>query len=76
MENVLEKEWFSYFELLNEAEKKSVITLLKTFLQQRNGDAGRITIEQYNKDIDESLSEISEGNYINQDEMEKKSAKW
>ncbi len=76
MENVLEKEWFSYFELLNEAEKKSVITLLKTFLQQRNGDAGRITIEQYNKDIDESLSEISEGHYINQDEMEKKSAKW
>ena len=76
MANVLEKEWFSYFELLNEAEKKSIITLLKTFLQQRNADAAGISIEQYNKEIDESLGEIAEGNYINQDEMEKKSAKW
>ena len=32
MANALEKEWYSYFVQLNEAEKKSVLLMLKTFL--------------------------------------------
>ena len=31
MANVLEKNWISYFELLSEDEKKSILSLLKTF---------------------------------------------
>jgi len=50
--------------------------MLKTFLQRRNEDADRISIEQYNKEIDEALAEVEAGNYINQDEMEKRAAKW
>lgn len=76
MANTLEKEWYSYFAQLNEAEKKSVLLMLKTFLQKRSVDAGRISIEQYNKEIDEALEEVAAGNYITQDEMEKQAAKW
>jgi len=76
MANVLEKEWYSYFVQLNEAEKKSVLLMLKTFLQKRSVDAGRISIEQYNKEIDEALAEVAAGNYITQEEMEKQAAKW
>lgn len=35
-----------------------------------------ITIEQYNKEIDEALAEEAAGNYITQEEMEKKVNKW
>ncbi|MEO7119900.1 MAG: hypothetical protein ABIY62_02320 [Ginsengibacter sp.] len=76
MANVLEKEWYGYFEMLNEAEKKSVLSMLKTFLTTRNENAVDVSIEQYNKDIDESLAEAATGNYITQDEMEKKAVKW
>lgn len=77
MSYTLEKEWFSYFEQLNEAEKKSIISLIKTFLKRQEGKAtGSVTIEQYNKEIDESLEQAAAGNYITQEEMEKKASKW
>jgi len=76
MVNVSEKEWQKYFVQLNEAEKKSVLLMLKIFLQRRGEDVKRINIEQYNKEIDEALAEVEEGDYISQDEMEKIAAKW
>jgi predicted transcriptional regulator len=76
MANVLEQEWHNYFLQLNEMEKKSVVLMLKAFLQQRNQDTGRISLEQYNKEIDEALAEVEAGNYITQDEMEKRAAEW
>ena len=41
-----------------------------------NEDTGSISIEQYNKEIDEALAEVEAGNYITQEEMEKQAAKW
>ena len=74
--NVSEKEWQNYFVQLNEAEKRSVLLMLKVFLQRRDADAERASIEQYNKEIDDALAEVQEGHYISQDEMEKIAAKW
>ncbi|HZW69269.1 MAG TPA: hypothetical protein VFF57_00280 [Hanamia sp.] len=76
MVNVSEKEWQKYFVQLNEAEKKSVLLMLKIFLHRRGEGVKRINIEQYNKEIDEALAEVEEGDYISQDEMEKIAAKW
>jgi hypothetical protein len=76
MATVLDKEMFNYFTQLNEAEKKSVVQMLKTFLQGRQDNPGRIGIEQYNKEIDEAIAEVASGDYITQEEMEKRAAKW
>lgn len=76
MENVLDKKMFNYFKQLNDAEKKSVVQMLKTFLNGRQETTGRISIEQYNKEIDEAMEEVKRGNYITQEEMEKIAAKW
>ena len=58
MASVLDKEMFNYFTQLNEAEKKSVVQMLKTFLKGRKKNPGRISIEQYNKEIDEAMEEV------------------
>ena len=76
MVNVSEKEWQNYFAQLNEVEKKSVLLMLKVFLQRRDSDIKRASIEQYNKEIDDALAEVEEGDYISQNEMEKIAAKW
>ena len=76
MVDVSEKEWQNYFVQLNEAEKKSVLLMLKIFLQRRGADVKRTSIEQYNKEIDDALAEVEEGNFISQDEMEKIAGKW
>jgi hypothetical protein len=47
-------------------KKKSVLLMLKTFLSGRNEATQRISIEQYNKEIDEALAEVEAGNYLTQ----------
>ena len=76
MENVLNEKLFSYFVQLNDAEKESVLHLLKTFLESRPNVVDQVSVDQYNKEIDEALAEAAEGNYITQEEMEKQAAKW
>lgn len=76
MASLLEKEWLNYFVQLNEIEKKSVLQMLKAFLNSRQGKAGRISIEQYNKELDEAEKQIEEGNFITQQVLEKEMEKW
>lgn len=76
MANVLEKEWQSYFKMLNEVEKKSLLHLLKTFLERRMESTGPISIEQYNKELEESEKQIEAGDFITQEELEKEMQQW
>ena len=76
MESLLDQQLQRCFVQLNESEKKSVLLMLKTFLNNRAETVDSISIEQYNREIDEALAEAEAGNYITQDEMEKQAAKW
>jgi hypothetical protein len=76
MSNTVDQELYKYFTQLNEAEKKSVLQMIKTFLKGRKQTPERISIEQYNKEIDEALAEVAAGQFISQEEMEKQAAKW
>mgnify|MGYP003412982240 FL=1 len=71
MASVLEKEMYNYFTQLNEAEKKSVVQMLKTFLKGRTENPGRISIEQYNKEIDEAMEEVKKGEVYSHNEVVK-----
>jgi hypothetical protein len=76
MATILEQEWLSYFTRLNEPERKSVLQLLKTFLQRKQQSQERIDLAQYNTEMDEALADIAAGNFITQEEMEKQASEW
>ena len=76
MASVLEKEMYNYFTQLNEAEKKSVVQMLKTFLLSRKVNPERISIEQYNKEIEEAMEEIKRGEVYSHDEVVKMATGW
>jgi hypothetical protein len=76
MASTLEKELFSYILQLDEAEKKSVLQMLKTFLKGRANKASQIDINQYNKEIDEAIARVESGDYFTQDDVEKMSKDW
>ena len=63
-----------YLPLLGTEEKKSILGVIKSFLSIRKETA--FDIEQYNKDIDQSLAEVKDGKYIDQDDLEKEITKW
>lgn len=76
MAKALDLEMHNYFKQLNEAEKKSVIQMLKTFLKGRGEKPQRISVEQYNKEIEEAEAEYERGEYITHEDLLKEMKKW
>ncbi len=72
----LDQKMYNYFMQLNEAEKKSVVQMIKTFLQSRKVTPERMSIEQYNKEIEESEAEIEKGESYTHEEVVKLSKQW
>jgi hypothetical protein len=76
MANALDSEMYGYFMQLNDAEKKSVVELLKTFMKGRKNQSGHITIDQYNKELDEAMERVGRGEYTTFEELEKEMKSW
>lgn len=76
MTNAIDQEMFNYFAQLNETEKKSVVELLKAFIQRRKERSSRITMEQYNKELDEAMERVSNGEYTTFENLEKEMRSW
>jgi len=71
----MEREMQTYFTQLNTTEQKSVIQMLKTFLQKKSKEPN-ISIEDYNKDIDEAMAEIARGAAVSHEEVLKMAKSW
>ncbi|AXY73866.1 hypothetical protein D3H65_07675 [Paraflavitalea soli] len=76
MANTLEQELYKYIIQLDDAEKKSVLQMLKTFLKGREKKVAGTNIEQYNKEIDEAIARVEAGEFYSQEEVDKMSKGW
>jgi predicted transcriptional regulator len=76
MASALERELLQYIVQLNEAEKKSVLQMLKTFLKDREKKHSHISIEQYNKEIDEAVARVEAGEYYTHEDVERMAKDW
>jgi len=65
-----------YFELLNKEEQNSFLQLLETITRGKTGQAGRITIDQYNAEIEEALAEAEQGETLSHEEVAALSKQW
>lgn len=68
----LDIEFQQYWIKLTAVQKQSLLSVVKSFIQVNE----RISVEQYNQEIDEALNQAATGNYISQEEMEKVAEKW
>jgi len=73
MANTIDQELHHYFMQLNEAEKKSIVQMLKTFVKGRKQSPERISLEQYNKEIEEAEAEAKNGEVYTHEEVVKMS---
>ena len=71
MANTIDQELYQYFLQLSEAEKKTVLQMLKTFVQGKKQSPERISIEQYNQEIEEALAQVQKGEVYTHDEVVK-----
>lgn len=76
MENTLDNELFQQILKLDEAEKQSVLQMLKAFIIGRENKTGRISIEQYNREINEAVAKVKDGDYFTHEEVERMAEDW
>jgi len=76
MASVLERELVYYIHQLDDAEKKSVLQMLKTFMKGRENTIPSISIEQYNKEIDDAIACVEAGMFYSHEEVEKMAKDW
>lgn len=76
MTNAIDRKMFNYFTQLNDAEKKAVVELLKAFVKGRKESLSRITIKQYNKELDKAMERVSNGEYTTFENLEKQMRSW
>ena len=65
-----------FLPLLGIEEKKSLLGVIKSFLLLKKEESTRISIGQYNKEVDEVLAQAKAGNYITHEELEKEMEQW
>jgi len=65
-------EFSKYWATLSQDQKKSLLEVIKSFVQP----SGRISPEQYNKELSEAEAEYEAGNHITSDEMLKLIGQW
>lgn len=67
----LKKELLQYFFQLTDAEQQSVLNLIKTFTHSRNTEFKPITVDQYNRELEEADAEIEFGDFVTHEEVKK-----
>ena len=74
----LDKQIKQYLPQLDSDEKQSILSVIKSFLKLKDAPQAsqRITIEQYNKEIDEAMERVERGEFYTHEEVEEMSKKW
>ena len=67
----IQEEMLQYFSQLNKKEQQSVLGLVKTFLNSRN-EVMPQTLEEYNEELEEAVSEIEAGHFLTNEEVKKR----
>jgi predicted transcriptional regulator len=62
----------NYMQVADDKKVKAMYALLKDDIKQEE----RISIEQYNKEIDEAEAEVKRGEFITHEELLQKIKKW
>lgn len=75
MASTLEKELFNYILQLDEA-KKICSRNVEDFFEGRIKEITRVSVDQYNNEIDEAIGRVESGDFYTQDEIEKLSKDW
>ena len=74
--SAIDKELLNYFAQLDEAQKKSLVELIRVFLRGNEEQGERITLEQYNRELDEAMQRVARGEYTTLEELEKEMQAW
>lgn len=75
MATVLDKQIADYLPLLGDEEKRSLVSVIKSFIHLREAE-NPISIEQYNRELAEAEAAYENGDHITHEQMKNKIRQW
>jgi len=75
MAQVVDKQIIDSLPLLGAEEKKTILSVIKSFLHLKS-ETKRVSIGQYNKEIEAAEKRIDSGKFTTQEDVEKEAALW
>ena len=67
-----DSEFNRYWSLLTPVQKESILSVIRSFVIPRE----RISLDQYNKEIDEAIARVEAGDFYTHEEVEKMAKDW
>ena len=74
--SAVDKELIKYFTQLDEHQKKSLLAMIKTFLNPGNETRDSASIQQYNQELNEAMDRIRKGQFTTLEELEREMQSW
>lgn len=75
-EQTLNKEFRIYYNMLSESQKQTLLALVKSFLDTSDKDTNRVSVAQYNKEIEEAENRVANGHFTSHESLLKEAEKW
>lgn len=75
-EQALNQEFYRYYNRLSKGQKESILSLVKSFLEKDDKKTKRVSVKQYNKELEEAEKRISEGKYTTHESLKAEAKKW
>ena len=70
--HTLENEFLHYWSQLSVVQQQSIVSVIKSIVEPQE----RVSIEQYNREIDEAMNRIDQGEFTTQEDVEKEAEQW
>ncbi len=74
-EQTLNQEFDFYYNMLSEVQKRSLLSMMKSFIGGKE-NTKRVSIAQYNRELDAAEERINRGQFVTQDSLRKEAEKW
>ena len=71
----IKKQVDNYLPLLSARQQSLVLEMIKSFLDV-DSDTKRITLKQYNKELDEAVARVENGNFVSHKDAVKELSNW
>jgi len=70
------EQMYNLFMRLNDEDKESVVEMIEAFIKGKAYDDGRISIEQYNKELEEADRRIDAGDFTTHEDLLEEMKSW
>lgn len=74
--SAIDRELLKYVTQMDDSQKRSLIELIKTFLDKKESAFETSTLQEYNHELDVAMNRINKGSFTTLEDLENEMKSW